>query len=572
MRYKRKRLLRSAVLAASFLLLTAADEPGVEDRLRAAETQESQILSVLHHLTDIYGPRLTGSPQLKGAQDWSAETMRAWGLENVHLESWTFGRAGWSNQLTEVSVIAPYQSPVLARVLPWTPSTAGLLVANAVILTPPGMPPAGRSSQRSTEAEAAALAAPGALPMPPKAEAPPLPTQGELAAYLESMKDKVRGAIVLVGPPASPQPDFLPKPLRWTDAEWDALLNAPPPAAPGMSRRPEAASNRLTPFQIHAQIAKFLAENGALVRVKDAGEARGLIRVESTNGYGEITQVPAITIANADYGRIARTLQRGVPVTLRVNLQNRTHPEGRTSYNVIAEIPGTDKKDEIVMLGAHLDGWATATGATDDAAGAAVMMEAMRLLKKIGVKPRRTIRIALWGGEEQGIYGSQAYVAQHFGSFEQPKPAFGKLSAYINLDNGTGRPRAATYFGPRSGASIIAGKLAGFRDWGFRGANTASFRPVSDAAAFYVAGLPSIGLYQDPFDYISQLHHTNFDTFEEVYEPDVRIAAIEIAALAHALAMDEKMMPRFDASTIPSRDPREGARARVRPPENHGEP
>ncbi|MGR4890738.1 M20/M25/M40 family metallo-hydrolase [Sphingopyxis sp. LARHCG72] len=554
---------------ANGVALAQTDVPA---QLRVEETRASQLMPILHHLTDIYGPRLTGSPQLRQAQEWAAQQMRSWGLKNVELQPWEFGRPGWHNRLTEISVTAPFQAPVLARALPWTPSTNGLIVADAVILMPPGMPAAGRAPRRTADSIQAAKGGVAEPPMPKMNASPPLPTRAELLAYLESQKEKVRGAIVLVGPPAAPEPDFIPQPMRRTDAEWMALINAPPGIAPGSSTRPTVEDGRLTRDEINATIAEFLVKNGALARVKDGGERRGLIRVESTNGYGATPQVPGVTIANSDYGRIARVLQGGTRVEVRMNVQNELHPDGSTAYNVVADLPGTDKSDEIVMIGAHIDGWATASGAADDAVGAAVMMEAMRLLKTSGLKPRRTIRIALWGGEEQGVYGSQAYVARHFGSFEHPKPGFAKLSGYINLDHGTGRPRAATYFGPQSGAAIVAQKMASFRDWGFMGANTASFRPVSDSAAFYLAGLPSIGLYQDPFDYLSRLHHTNFDTYEEVYEPDVRIAAVEVAALAFALANDDKMLPRFDANDIPSRDPAAGPRARIRPPENHGEP
>lgn len=545
----------------------------LEMRLRAEEASHSAVMSIIHQFSDVFGPRLTGSPQLRAAQEWAGKTMKTWGLVNVQLEPWEFGRQGWSNELTEISVVEPYQAPILARALPWTPSTKGLVTARVVLIAPPGMPPAGRRLTSTAGADAAARASTSPPPMPQAFPAPPPPTRPELATYLAGMRDEVRGAIVLVGPPAAPRHDFLPVPLRLADADWEARVAAPPRMAPGhTAEHPADDDGRLSLDEIHAEIAQFLVANGALVRVKDAGERRGLIRVDSTNGYGETPQVPGVAIANADYGRIARVLQSGKPVTMRVNVQNRFHPEGRTAYNIVGEISGSDKRDEVVMLGAHLDGWTPASGSADDAAGAAIMMEAMRLLQKVGAKPRRTIRIALWGGEEQGIYGSQAYVEKHFGSFENPKPDFAKFSAYINLDNGTGKPRAAAYFGPSEGAPIVAGAMAGFRDWGFVGATTASFRPVSDSAAFYVAGLPAIGLYQDPFDYISHLHHTNFDTYEEIYEPDVRIAAVEMAALAYSLAMREERLPRFGAHDMPPRDPAFGPRARVRPPENHGEP
>ena len=317
-------LLATAALANSVALA----QTEASERLRSEETRTSQLMPVLHHLTDIYGPRLTGSPQLRKAQEWAAEKMRSWGLKNVELEPWEFGRPGWHNRITEMSVTAPYQAPILARALPWTPSTNGLVVADAVILMPPGMPAAGRRPRRTPEALEAARGGVAPPPMPAAVASPPLPTRGELLAYLESQKERVRGAIVLVGPPAAPEPDFIPQPLRRTDAEWTALINAPPGNAPGSSGDSTTKDDRMTSDEIHATIAEFLVKNGALARVKDGGERRGLIRVESTNGYGEVPHVPGVTIANSDYGRIARVLQGGTPVQLRMNVQNEMHPEG----------------------------------------------------------------------------------------------------------------------------------------------------------------------------------------------------------------------------------------------------
>ena len=199
-------------------------------------------------------------------------------------------------------------------------------------------------------------------------------------------------------------------------------------------------------------VDQFLVENGALVRVNDAGREHGQIVAFNNPSYDPTTAVPTVVLRNEDYGRIARILEDGTPVELEFNIVNRTYPEGRTAYNTIGEIPGTDKKDEVVMLGGHLDSWHSATGATDNAIGCSIMMEAARILLKLGVQPRRTIRVALWSGEEEGILGSQAYVKEHFGSFEAPKPEYSKLVAYLNIDTGTGRLRGASVFGPPAAA------------------------------------------------------------------------------------------------------------------------
>jgi Zn-dependent M28 family amino/carboxypeptidase len=260
-----------------------------------------------------------------------------------------------------------------------------------------------------------------------------------------------------------------------------------------------------------------------------------------------------VVLRNEDYGRIVRILADGTPVTLRFDIVNRTYPEGRTSYNAVVEIAGTDKKDEVVMLGGHLDSWHSATGATDNAIGCAVMMEAARILKAIGVVPRRTIRVALWSGEEQGLLGSKAYVAEHFGTAENPKPAFSKLNGYFNVDGGTGRIRGASIFGPPEAAAILAGHLRQFEDLGVFGATATAGRNTggTDSSSFNAAGLPGIGLGQDGIEYNSHTWHTNLDTLERIVEGDVKKSAVAIAYAVYQLAMSDEMLPRFTPQTMP---------------------
>jgi carboxypeptidase Q len=257
---------------------------------------------------------------------------------------------------------------------------------------------------------------------------------------------------------------------------------------------------------------------------------------------------------NEDYGRIARLLADGTPVELEFNIVNTVYSEGRTAYNAIAEIPGTDRKEEVVMLGGHLDSWHSATGATDNAIGCATMMEAARILKALGAVPRRTIRVALWSGEEQGILGSQAYVKEHFGTFENQKPEYAKLVAYLNIDSGTGRARGAGVFGPPSAAAVVREVLAPFADLGVAGASATTSRNVggTDSTAFNNAGLPGIGFSQDPIEYNTHTHHTNLDTYERVIEDDVKASAIAIAATLYNLAMRDEMLPRLPASQMPA--------------------
>jgi carboxypeptidase Q len=264
---------------------------------------------------------------------------------------------------------------------------------------------------------------------------------------------------------------------------------------------------------------------------------------------------------NEDFGRIERLMADGQDVKLEFDIVNRDYPEGKTSYNVVGEIPGTDKADEVVMLGGHLDSWHSATGATDNAAGSAMMMEAARIIQALGLKPRRTIRVALWSGEEQGLLGSAAYVKQHFGTFEDPKTEYGKLVCYFNIDSGTGRPRGASVFGPPEAARILRAALEPFADLGVAGASTTNSRATggTDSTNFNAAGLPGIGMGQDPIEYQSLTWHTNLDTYERIVPEDVRTGATVIAGALWYVANRDQMIPRFTKEEMPPPAGRGGA-------------
>jgi Iap family predicted aminopeptidase len=304
-------------------------------------------------------------------------------------------------------------------------------------------------------------------------------------------------------------------------------------------------------------VNKFLIANGALAKVTDSGRAYGIVLQQSTSGYNEnpnSPNLPTLVMGNEDYGRIYRTSTIDhVPVVLRINIHNEFYPAGRTVYNVVGELPGTDKTDEVVMAGGHFDSWNPATGATDNAAGGSVAVEALRLIQTLKLPHRRTIRVALWSGEEEGLYGSIAYVAQHFGSAENPKPDWFKLDAYLNLDDGTGKPRAASVFGPPEAAAMVQTAMGNFKNWGFNTASPTLGRQTggTDSTSFNNAGLPGVGYNQDPFDYNSYTHHTSFDTYERIYEPDMREAAVEEALTLFYLANTDQMVPRCSAATMP---------------------
>jgi len=363
---------------------------------------------------------------------------------------------------------------------------------------------------------------------------------------------------VLVGKPASISVNLNPPPKRTNDelAAQRYGPNARPFVFPTPSPTPTPAPNAprpLTNRQIAVQLDAFLKDNGALVRVNDAGREFRQIRAFNNSSFDVNKVIPTVVMSNEDFGRITRILNDGAEVVLEFNIVNRLYPEGRTSYNTIGEIRGTDKADEVIMLGGHLDSWHAATGATDNAIGCTIMMEAARILKTLGVKPRRTIRVALWSGEEQGLLGSIAYVKQHFGSFEDQKAGYEKFGGYFNIDSGTGRVRGASVFGPPETANILREILEPFKADGVVGAVTTRSRRLggSDNTAFNQAGLPGIGMGQDPLEYGTHTWHTNLDTYERILEEDVKKDAMIVAWAVYQLAMRDELLPRFSKAEMP---------------------
>ncbi len=527
-------ILLSLTLLSPFPSLTEETINGeINAKIRKEGMENSQIMRTMHFLTDLYGPRLTGSPNLKAAGEWAAKQLKEWGLENAHLEPWDFGHPGWLNERFSAHIISPVKDQLTCEVLAWTPSTKGTVTAQAFHLIPPERP-----------------------------------TQEELTAYLNSVKDKVKGKIVLVGKHQFVAVNTNPPPRRLDEQQARARFDPNNPQAAQPYRPPFARPqeqqpdpSRLNAARVNEQIDQFLLTNGALVRVNDAGRDHGQIRAFSNRSYDPSKVVPTVIMRNEDYGRITRIMADGTPVELEFTIVNRLYPEGRTAYNVIAEIPGTDKKDEVIMLGGHLDSWHAATGATDNAIGCAVMMEAVRILKAIGVQPRRTIRIALWSGEEQGLLGSQAYIKEHFGTFENPKPDYFKFGGYFNIDSGTGRARGMSVFGPPEAATILRQVLAPFEDLGVMGAIATRSRAMggSDHTSFNQAGLPGIGIVQDPIEYGTYTWHTSLDTYERIIEDDAKKSAVVIAAAVYHLAMRDELLPRFSKEQMPPLPPRSGS-------------
>jgi carboxypeptidase Q len=495
------------------------------ERIRKEAMTNSQIMKTMHMFTDVYGPRLTGSPNHKRSAEWAVKQMTAWGLSNAHLHAWDFKHPGWLNERLSAHIVAPVKDSLVAEVLAWTPSTRGVVRANAFQMI-----------------------------------LPERPTQARLTAFFETQKAKVRGRVVLVGKQAIVPVNITPPPKRMTDEQAEQRYgpNARPQQFAGPSPSPTptpvpGTPPSLTGRQIDEQIDAFLKANGALVRVNDAGREHGQIRAFNNRTFDVNKAIPTVVMRNEDFGRITRILADGRLVTLEFNIVNRVYPTGKTSYNTIAEIPGTEKADEVIMLGGHLDSWHAATGATDNAIGCAIMMEAARILKTLGVRPRRTIRVALWSGEEQGLLGSQAYVKDRFGSFENSKPGYEKFGGYFNIDTGTGRIRGAGVFGPSEAAGIVREILKPFKQDGVVGAIATRSRGLggSDNTSFNQAGLPGIGLGVDPIEYNSHTWHTNLDTYERIIEDDVKKNAATIAWAVYQLAMRDELLPRFKTEDMP---------------------
>ena len=585
-RFAMRKIIAPLAVLFAVVAAPAAQDPeridhDVNARIRKEGMENSQIMKTMHYLTDVYGPRLTGSPNHENAAKWAVKQMESWGMRNGQLHAFDFGRVGnnekfvrqgWLNEKASGHIIAPVKDNLVFEVLAWTPSTKGTVTGQVVMITPPQGPVVEQTAAGAAVAGAAGAGAGGGGRGGGRGGVQRLgPTQEELDKYLAALGPKLKNAMVMFSQPAVVPFQETPPAKRRDDAQTRASYNPnPDAAAPGRGGRgnqpapapgrgaqpaptPAPGPARLTNQQVTAAINAFVLKSGAAVRLNDGAREHGQIRAFNGTAYDPAQNLPTAVLRNEDYGRIARILADGTPVTLEFNIQNRMYPEGKTSYNAIAEIVGTDKADEVIMLGGHLDSWHSATGATDNAIGCAVMMEAARILQAIGVKPRRTIRVALWGGEEQGLLGSQAYVRDTFGSFENPKPAFEKFNGYFNVDSGTGRIRGGSIFGPPEAARILGQFLRQFEDLGVYGATTTTSRQTggSDHTSFNNAGLPGIGLGQDPIEYNSHTWHTNLDTYERIVEEDVKKSAVAIASAIYHLAMREQMLPRFTKENMP---------------------
>jgi carboxypeptidase Q len=542
----------SLALAAAFLLAAQekVDEPTTA-RLRSEEMEHSQIMHTLHMLTDRYGPRVTGTPNHEAAVQWVIDETTKWGLKNAHREAWDFGHPGWTNERASGFLVSPVKQNLKFEVLAWTPSTNGTLTASTVQLVPPQGPPVPQNADA-----AGGRGGRGGFGGGPQFLGP---TKDEMAAWVSANKGKVKGRIVLMGKQTVIPVNFEPPAKRRDEAQTAQQYDPNNPNAGrgfgfGRGGRGETDPNRLTTVQVGEALDAMLLDGGAVMRINDAARGEGIIVAQQNRAYDPAKTVPTVILRNDDYGRIERLLADGEDVKAEFNIVNKIYPEGKTSYNVVAEIPGSDKRDEVVMLGGHLDSWHSGTGATDNAIGSSIMLEAARLIQSLGLKPRRTIRVALWSGEEEGLLGSLAYVKQHFGTFEDPKPEFAKLDCYFNVDTGTGRLLGGSIFGPPEAAAVLRPVFSQFKDWGLMGVMPTTSRQTggTDSTSYNNAGLPGIGMSQDPIEYNSMTHHTNLDTYERIIPDDVKKASAEIAAAVWHVANRDQMVPRLSKEQMPA--------------------
>ena len=542
----------------------------VLDRIKDEGMNRSQVMQTLGYLSDVIGPRLTASPGMKRGNDWTRDTLAKWGMQNAHLEAWgPFGR-GWTLKKFYAMVDGPTAFPMIAYPKAWSPGTDTLF-------TPPAVP-GKKGAKASTPAPAGTAYTSEVVRFTATKE-----------EELEQYKGKLRGKIVLLGPLREIKAHMDAEGNRYTEKELLPLADAPDPAsirrpAPTASPNP-AVNNFLTAQQWNNRRMRFLSEEGAAILIDGGRGDGGTIFVQQATAvqpapgpagspaptpvrlYDKTATIPIqISAAGEHFNRLARMIDAGEHPTMTVDLAVQYQDDDLNGYNTVAEIPGTDKADEIVMLGGHLDSWQGGTGATDNGAGCAVMMEAMRIIQTLGLKPRRTIRIGLWTGEEQGLLGSRQYVAKHFGYFgDTPPPVFNtggfgapqtpqkltklpeydKLSAYFNIDNGTGKIRGVYMQGNDNVRPIFRTWLAPYKEMGAT-TLTLSNTGGTDHLSFDAIGLPGFQFIQDEIEYNTRTHHSNMDVFDRIQGDDMKQMSIILASFVYQAAMMDEKLPKKD--------------------------
>jgi carboxypeptidase Q len=501
-------------------------------RIRDEGLGHSHVMEYASALMDGIGPRLTGSPNLKRANEWTRDQLTAMGCSNAHLEDWGELGMGWQQLNTWVRMASPDTAVFIAQAAPWSPSSNGAVTGQALWAD--------------------------------------IKKEEDFDKY----KGKLTGKIVLLGDMRDVKPVDKPLFVRMDEKELAKTAEYPLVPEPEFAQYLQDLMKRI---ELQQKISKFFASEHVLAVIlpsrdgRDNGGSGGTIFDDRGLGFEtykreDAMAFPVVVMAIENYGRVYRLLKANVPVSIEMNVDVKFTGDHEHGFDTIAEIPGTDPKlkDEVVMLGGHLDSWASGTGATDNGAGTVVAMEAMRILNTLQVKPRRTIRIGLWTGEEQGIYGSAGYVKQHFGfaprstapeEMKKPvwlrkyagplelKPEQQKISGYFNVDNGSGKIRGVYLQENAAIAPIFAQWIEPLNDIGV---STLTMRNTggTDHLSFDEVGVPGFQFIQDPLDYGSRTHHSNMDTYERLQPGDLAQAATVEAIFVYNTAMRDQMLPR----------------------------
>jgi hypothetical protein len=540
--------IRNRLLLLAFLLPAAWGQPkldlGLVSRIKTEAYDHSKVMDHLSWLSDVYGPRLTASPEFFQAAEWAAGRLREIGLSNVHLEPWgPFGRS-WSLEQWSVEMVEPRYAVLNATPLAWSGGTNGAIAGETILA-------------------------------PMKRTFDPKKAREEFAAYRKEWTGKLRGKFVMLRDPKIPDEQTKPQFRRYTDAELMEIAAAPEHAAKNYAKLadltwpddpadlgkffqslPESVFDELFDviIQLSTESNRFFADEGVLgVLMRDDRSHDGTTNAEQAGSHKSADPLapPTLVITAEQYNRMARVMEKKTPVRVRVSVKVRASDADVNSANIIGEIPGGRKPDEVVMIGAHFDSWHAGTGATDNGAGSAVMIEVMRILKTLNASMDRTVRIGLWSGEEEGLYGSEAYVKQHFGDAKTMKltPDHAKLSGYFNLDNGSGKIRGVYLQGNDAMRPLFEAWLAPFRD---EGATTITIKDTggTDHLSFDAVGLPGFQFIQDPLDYGTVTHHSSMDTYDHAVASDLMEASAVIAAVVYQAANSPEMLPRKELPKV----------------------
>ncbi|HEY8927551.1 MAG TPA: M20/M25/M40 family metallo-hydrolase [Mucilaginibacter sp.] len=503
-------LLVAATAGTAFAQDNTPDA-AMTQKIREEGLNHSKVMDIAFHLTDVAGPRLSGSPGLKRAQDWAVNELKSWGAVNAKREAWgKFGK-GWEIQKDYVAMTAPYYHALIAVPKAWTPGTNGPIKGEVTLV------------------------------------------KVDTIADLDKLKGTLKGKIIIFDTKPGVERTFKADGVRYTDEDLDKMAKAT--SQPAGQRRGQFDRNS-PQFQamqkaraLRTAINTFLQGEGVGLILTQARGSDGTVFTTNGASYADTAKAvsPELETSGEDFQRILRLVKSGVKVTVEADIKTQFFTDDLQGYDVVGEIAGTDKKlkDEVVMLGGHLDSWHAATGATDNAAGSAVMLEAMRILKAVNFQPKRTIRIALWSSEEQGLFGSRGYVKNHFGdpATMELKPEQAKVSAYYNLDNGSGKIRGIYLQGDSLAGPIFKAWLEPFKDLGATTVtigNTGS----TDHVSFDAVGIPGFQFIQDALDYGSRTHHSNQDTYDKLSEDDLKQAATIIASFVYNTSQREEMIPR----------------------------